>query len=149
MLVGNVRANEFKVWSCSKTHGTTLCELICCQSHGALVLRCEDVIFLYRIIKLKCYQLLAGNIPLNTPLRVTLSSKNVSILVLWKLCMKGSKSTRESPQALSVFTVGHSWAPEDFSVRCAKVYETKSVHITTRSIMLAKICSGKLFQIGK
>lgn len=39
-------------------------------------------------------------------LRVIPPSKVFSISVLWKLCIKGSKSPPENPQALSNFTVG-------------------------------------------
>lgn len=43
---------------------------------------------------------------LDIPLRVIPSSQVFSISVLWKLCIKGSKSPPESPQALSDFTQG-------------------------------------------
>ncbi len=86
---------------------------------------------------------------LDSPLRVIPSSKVFSISAWWKLCIKGSESPPESPQALSDFTVGQPWALVDLSGTHVKVYETVSVDIKTGPVFLAKPCSVKPIYMPK
>lgn len=91
------------------------------------------------MLLIRCFSI-SFTLVLDILLRVIPPSKVFSISVLWKLCIKGSKSPPENPQPLSNFTVGQPWAPADLSGTHVKVYETMSVGIWSGSVFLAKAC---------